>query len=596
MKTDRQQILTATTRALARDKRITISFGTNQKNPAKHTFTAPPLTSELSGKRATAELRGTLDHQALMQRYHNEAKHQSLRPSHLQAGKIFDALEQARVDSLGSACMQGVANNISQLWEKNAALDLNQSASSQQDDVLANVLGALARQQFADIIPPVNLQDAVKRWQTRIDSSSANILQKLAASLNEQNTYAEHVVSLLKSLDIIEEISGDHSLKRDTSDQQPEANDNDANKDGEDENDDVQTEGLAITGERAETIPPDAMHATTMQPLMDDIEASAPTDRGTPHNHNTIPHLQYKIFTKKHDEVVAATSLASSDELRVLNQQLAQKLLPLQATAGRMAHKLQHLLLAQQNREWLVDQEEGILDARRLTRAITSPMDQLYFKQEKKSEFKDTVVTLLIDNSGSMRGRPITIAALSASILGKTLERCGVKVEVLGFTTCDWKGGQAARDWQSAGKPINPGRLNDLRHIVYKSADQPWRKAHNSLGLMLKEGLLKENIDGEAILWAANRLSRRPEERRILMIISDGAPVDDSTLSSNHGSYLDHHLREVIAHIENQTPIELLAIGIGHDVTRYYKRAVTISDVEKLPEVMGKELLDLFKN
>jgi cobaltochelatase CobT len=597
MKTDRQEVLTITTRALAKDKTIALSFGSNQRKTATNLFTAPALTSELSGAQATAELRGELDHQALMHRYHSPIIHREYRPTHVQAGKLFDALEEARVDAFGSHHMQGVQQNIATWRAKSASLNLSQSASSQQDDVLANILSALARSHFTGLEPPENLRDAVDRWRLMVEHKAEEELALLADSLGNQAIYAKQSIALLKSLGILEEFSGNQTLTRDKTEQQPEVNDNDAKDVGEqeDDNQDFNSEGLSASGEKTDDDTPPQSRTGAMHALMGDVEVNAPIPAHFDHNEARLPHLQYKIFTKKYDEVVTAKTLASAEELRTLNQQLAQKLLPLQATATRMAHKLQHLLLARQNREWLVDQEEGILDAKRLTRVVTAPSDGLYFKREKKSDFKDTIVTLLIDNSGSMRGRPITIAALSASILGKTLERCGVKVEVLGFTTRDWKGGQAAREWQNAGKPPNPGRLNDLRHIIYKSADQPWLKAHHSIGLMLKEGLLKENIDGEAILWAADRLNRRPEERRILMVVSDGAPVDDSTLSSNHGSYLDQHLREVIAHIENHTSIELLAIGIGHDVTRYYKRAITISDAQKLPEVMGKELLDLFK-
>ncbi len=594
-KTDRQQVLTATTRALANDKRILLSFGNNQKRNAGYLFTAPALTSELSGSESTSALRGELDHQALMHRYHSPTTHNAYKPTQTQAAKLFDALEEARVDAFGSHHMHGVQQNISTWRKQSAQLDLSQSASSQQDDILANVLSALALQHFTDTPPPENLRDAASRWELLIEEKAKVPFSALAGLLAHQEAYAKQSITLLKELGLLEEFAGDHSLTRDKMEAPPEASDDEKKDTGdkEEDNQDFSTDGMSATSEQADDAPPQS-RSGAMQPILSEFEINAPIPNHFEHN-RTVPHQAYKIFTKRHDEVVHPKSLATADELRALNLQLTQKLIPLQAAATRMAHKLQQLLLARQNREWLSDQEEGMLDAKRLTRVVTAPSDRLYFKQEKKSDFKDTVVTLLIDNSGSMRGRPITIAALSASILGKTLERCGVKVEVLGFTTRDWKGGQAAREWQASGKPPNPGRLNDLRHIIYKSADQPWVKTQSAIALMLKEGLLKENIDGEAILWAADRLNRRPEERRILMVISDGAPVDDSTLSANHGSYLDQHLREVIAQIENQSGIELLAIGIGHDVTRYYKRAITISDVEKLPEVMGKELLELFK-
>lgn len=306
------------------------------------------------------------------------------------------------------------------------------------------------------------------------------------------------------------------------------------------------------------------------------------------------PHFDYRIFTDRFDEVVEATELCDEEELGRLRSYLDQQLVHLQGAVTKLANRLQRRLMAQQSRSWDFDQEEGLLDAARLARVIINPAHSLSYKVEKDTEFKDTVVTLLIDNSGSMRGRPISIAAISADILARTLERCGVKVEILGFTTRAWKGGQSRERWLSEGRPPHPGRLNDLRHIVYKRADEPWRRARRNLGLMMREGLLKENIDGEALLWAHNRLIGRAEERRILMVISDGAPVDDSTLSVNSGTYLERHLRQVIAWIESRSPVELIAIGIGHDVTRYYSRAVTIMDAEQLGGTMIEQLASLF--
>ena len=333
------------------------------------------------------------------------------------------------------------------------------------------------------------------------------------------------------------------------------------------------------------------------QAIMQKGEKVTPdTETPYPFNHFEQKPAQnpYHAYTTKYDEVVAASALATTSELETLRAQLDKKLSQFQSVTSRLASKLQRLLLAKQARTWLFDEEGGMIDSRKLARLITEPNYEYIYKKEKDTDFRDTVVTLLIDNSGSMRGRPITIAALSADIISKTLDRCGVKVEILGFTTKEWKGGKAHKDWDNAGKPPRPGRLNDLRHIIYKSADTSWRKSRKNIGLMLKEGLLKENIDGEAILWACDRLLARPEERKILMVISDGAPVDDSTLSCNTGNYLDAHLREVIAKVENTLPIELLAVGIGHDVTRYYNKAVTISEIDKLGETMTEQLLELF--
>jgi cobaltochelatase CobT len=306
------------------------------------------------------------------------------------------------------------------------------------------------------------------------------------------------------------------------------------------------------------------------------------------------PNAHYKVFTRAHDELITAEELCDGEELARLRAYLDQQLKPLQSVVGRLANRLQRRLMAKQNRAWSFDLEEGVLDTARLTRIIVDPMSALTFKQEEDMPFKDTVVTLLLDNSGSMRGRPIMVAALCADILARTLERCGVKVEILGFTTRAWKGGSSKEQWLQAGRPPQPGRLNDLRHVIYKSADAPWRRARRNLGLMMREGLLKENIDGEALLWAHDRLIGRAEQRRILMVISDGAPVDDSTLSANPGNYLERHLRAVIHWLETRSPVELIAIGIGHDVTRYYKRAVTITDAEQLGGVMTEKLAELF--
>ncbi|MDA1309241.1 MAG: cobaltochelatase subunit CobT, partial [Proteobacteria bacterium] len=423
-------------------------------------------------------------------------------------------------------------------------------------------------------------------------------LNSLGAHVTDQQAYAEHARQLITDLDL--ELGEDGLSDDDPSDSQDDSDGGDS-----DEMNDSGTSGTSEDGDESEMIPSE-MEAgdesadgedgedMDMEPGGGDEE---PANPGTPpmfHNSDDARSAAYRAFTTEYDEVVPAAELCDASELTRLRALLDQQLNHLQGLIGKLANRLQRKLLAKQNRSWLFDLDEGVLDAGRLSRVVTQPLFPLSFKIEKDTEFRDTVVSLLIDNSGSMRGRPITIAAMSADILARTLERCGVKVEILGFTTRAWKGGSAREKWISGGKPQNPGRLNDLRHIVYKSADAPWRHARKSLGLMLREGILKENIDGEALLWAHQRLLARPEERKILMVISDGAPVDDSTLSVNPGNYLEKHLREAIQYIENRSPVELAAIGIGHDVTRYYRRAVTIVDAEQLGGTMMNQLADLF--
>lgn len=595
MSQQHEQTLNATTRALARDKRISVSFGSNYS--ASHTqqfyVSALPVWHD-SAARST--MRGELDHLALKHRHHSAKLHRSARPPSTQAAKVFDALEDVRVDLLGGASMRGVRHNIHHWRQSNQALK-EDGGGKQQDEILAEALASALHFSATNIPPHPHMQATCEHWQQRIEQYAAEPFNAMMDALSNQRQFATHALELMEQLQLLDTAS-EQQASNTQIDHVEHSEDIDApNAQQEAEPMDMEQQPVPADSSSVQQQEEFSAHEGQHQMAEEMMDGQAPS-ASPDHNHSAsladIP--DYAIYNKDHDEVVHANRLASMEELQQLNKELGRKLLPLQAAASRMANRLQRMLLAKQRREWLLDQEEGTLDAKRLTRLVTSPTDANYFRQEKDAEFRDTVVTLLIDNSGSMRGRPITIAALSASILGKALERSGVKVELLGFTTRDWKGGQAARSWALAEKPSNPGRLNDLRHIIYKAADQPWRKAQSSLGLMLKEGILKENIDGEAILWAVDRLKKRPEDRRILMVISDGAPVDDSTLSNNHGRYLDQHLREVIARVEAQPDIELLAIGIGHDVTRYYTRAITITEVETLPQVMGGELMDLFAN
>ena len=437
--------------------------------------------------------------------------------------------------------------------------------------------------------------DLVRDW---IEQKAGSDLDALALTIDNQSAFAAMTQTLLKHLDLIEgEIEPDNAddggddADDEQSPDETENQDDDGGESGEAEGRAEQQQGDAdqseADGEQAEMDGDDGAEGD----LGDEGMQPIPPQR---RNWDHLPQSDYTIWSEKYDETIAATDLADQEELNRLRAYLDQQLESLQSLVTKLANRLQRRLMAQQNRSWDFDQEEGMLDAARLARVVVSPGSSLSYKMERETEFKDTVVTLLIDNSGSMRGRPIGIAAISADILARTLERCGVKTEILGFTTRAWKGGQAREDWLAAGRPAMPGRLNDLRHIIYKKADEPWRHARRNLGLMMREGLLKENIDGEALLWAHNRLIARAEDRRILMVISDGAPVDDSTLSVNHGGYLEQHLRKVIEMIETRSPVQLIAIGIGHDVTRYYKRAVTIMDAEQLGGTMIEQLAGLF--
>ncbi|MDX2072972.1 MAG: cobaltochelatase subunit CobT [Alphaproteobacteria bacterium] len=574
--------ITAATRALARKKNITVGFGAEVKGA---TIALPALT-DLPTPEGLAQLRGMADAQASAIRFHDKAVHKKLRPTVPANANLYDMLEQIRLESQIGVSKTGVRYNLTQRYIA--------SAMQQGMGTPAARLELLARRHIlAQAIP-----DFLKSALEKAESDYASILPQLAtltAQTSAQQHYAEQSLSLIDAFSHLagstdpsvpsEESSGENEAESEIA-TQPEGSESDAMNaaSGGDDNADE----VPVFMKKAGGAPPDALP----QQGQEVAGSSNPYPYNRSQEQATAP---YHAYSTQYDEVVGASHLATPTELAYLRDQLDQKLLSLQTVTAKLASKLQRLLLAKQARRWLYDESDGILDSKKLARLITTPGIETIYKREQDTEFRDTVVTLLIDNSGSMRGRPITIAAISADIISRTLERCGVKVEILGFTTREWKGGAAYKQWVKDGKPAQPGRLNELRHIIYKSADMHYRKAAKQLGLMLKDGILKENIDGEAILWACDRLLARPEQRRILMVISDGAPVDDSTLSTNNSNYLDAHLREVIAHVENKLPIELLAIGIGHDVTRYYKRAVTISDIDKLGETMTEQLTELFK-
>ena len=540
-----------------------------------------------------ALVRGVGDAYALRNAYHNEKLNNQLRPASLEAGAIFDAAESARIEAIGALAMEGVKQNLAaQLEQRMVARGLGR-ARAKEDVGIADVLGLMVREALTGEKPPASLDGAVNLWRPLIEKTVASDLAKMPAVVRDQKAFARLTRTMLNHLSLGDENEAnaeDDSDGQDTDSQNDDGDDQDSQDRGE-TGEVEQSDERREDGEQAET----EASPEQAEDMSETVEAD---DDLRPNRNEPFAHQEnwgYKIYTPQFDEVISAPDLCDAEELARLRNFLDQQLAPMSSVVSRLANKLQRLLLAQQNRHWEFDLEEGMLDTSRLPRIIMDPMYPLSFKREKDTNFRDTVVTLLLDNSGSMRGRPIMIAAMCADILGRTMERCAVKTEILGFTTRAWKGGQSREKWTIDGKPAHPGRLNDLRHIVYKSADEPWRRAKKNLGLMMREGLLKENIDGEALMWAHNRLMARPEQRKILMVISDGAPVDDSTLSVNTGNYLERHLRRVIDDIETKSSIELTAIGIGHDVTRYYRRAVTIVDAEQLGGAMTTQLIFLFE-
>ncbi|MFT6579774.1 MAG: cobaltochelatase CobT [Alphaproteobacteria bacterium] len=549
-----------------------------------------------------AQVRGEADALALRLKHHDAKLHASLMPGGDSAPAIFEALEQARIEAIGANLMIGVGENIAASLEDKYRREGLHRVTEKNDAVLPEVVRMLARTAFTGATPPPSAATACELWGADLEEKIGVNLQDLEHKLGDQRAFSEAVRQLIQDLDIDLGIDPDADDSDSAGDE--DSNEDSAESESEDEGGDQADASGEAGGESADsegaededgdTMPDD--EDGEMMPADGSEEPGDPGKRWRPEHDlsNVSKEAFYQAYTDSFDEVVPAETLCDPEELTRLRQLLDQQLTQLQGIIGRLANRLQRRLLAKQTRSWDFDLEEGLLDTARLDRVVISPQHPLSFMQEKETDFRDTVVTLLIDNSGSMRGRPITIAAMSADIFARTLERCGVKVEILGFTTRAWKGGQSREKWISEGKISNPGRLNDLRHIVYKSADSPWRRARKNLGLMLREGLLKENIDGEALMWAHDRLLGRPEQRRILMVISDGAPVDDSTLSVNPGNYLERHLRDVIEYIEKRSSVELVAIGIGHDVTRYYRRAVTIVDVEQLGGTMMEKLAELF--
>jgi cobaltochelatase CobT len=595
-----RQVLAGASRAIAHEPEVELGFTADVPSAVgKHVKV--PMPGRSLPEKDVAEARGYADAAALKLRHHNEALHLRNVPMDDIARAVFDAVEQARVEALGARSMEGVRANLARAIEMRMRTDPITRARNQAEVPLATALSLMVRERLTGEVPPEAARhglDLVSRW---VEEKAGSDLDALRLALDDQAAFALLANKVLRDLELIE---GEPTHEQPEQGEEAEGEDQDEGGDGDQQEED---EGGARDGEaevRAEEAAAsdsDAEGAYEQDDfdqedngLGDDGEEGMVAVRPNRPFSDLPPQFDYRIFTHRFDETIEAAELCDDEELTRLRSYLDQQLIHLQGAVTKLANRLQRRLMAQQSRSWDFDQEEGLLDAARLARVIVNPAHSLSYKVERDTEFRDTVVTLLIDNSGSMRGRPISIAAISADILARTLERCGVKVEILGFTTRAWKGGQSREKWLSEGRPPQPGRLNDLRHIVYKQADEPWRRARRSLGLMMREGLLKENIDGEALLWAHNRLIGRPEERRILMVISDGAPVDDSTLSVNSGTYLERHLRQVIGWIEARSPVELIAIGIGHDVTRYYQRAVTIMDADQLGGTMIEQLAALF--
>ncbi|MEI9415907.1 cobaltochelatase subunit CobT [Mesorhizobium sp. B2-3-13] len=594
-----KRAVTVCMRAIAGDKEMEVGFAKDRPALAGSRARLPELPKKAS-KADIAITRGLGDSMALKRACHDVRIHSKLAPEGKAARAIYDAVEQARVEAIGSRAMQGVADNIGSMLEDKYTKANLVDVKDKADAPIEEALALMVREKLTGRPVPKSGERLVELWRPWVEEKARADLDGLSEKLEDQQAFARVVREMLASMEMAEELGDDQETEdsEDNDDNQPQGEEQ-SEEGGEDDSGSEQSqsedaEASADDEQSAETEASDA----TADDLSDDDDADAETPGEARRNDNPFTNLpkeiDYKIYTSAFDETVGAEELCEEEELDRLRAFLDKQLANLSGVVGRLANRLQRRLMAQQNRSWDFDLEEGYLDPARLVRVVIDPMQPLSFKQERDTKFRDTVVTLVLDNSGSMRGRPITVAATCADILARTLERCGVSVEILGFTTRAWKGGQAREKWLKDGKPPNPGRLNDLRHIIYKSADHPWRRARRNLGLMMREGLLKENIDGEALLWAHNRLIARPEQRKILMMISDGAPVDDSTLSVNPGNYLERHLRAVIELIETRSPVELLAIGIGHDVTRYYRRAVTIVDAEELAGAMTEQLASLF--
>ena len=586
-------------KTIANEPELNVTFGAEPAGLQGNRVKLPQPSLDLP-EREVAITRGLADAYALRLANHDVDVHSKYQPQGRNARAVFESVEQARVEAIGARLMTGMASNLGAMLEDRYQKKSVARMADRKDAPIEEALALLVRERLTGTPPPQHAQRLVELWRPWIEEKAGGQLDHLLEALNDQMAFARMTRDMIASLDMADELGEDPDQAEENEEEEENSGDQNQEQEDQGEREAESAQGEDTDQSQAETeqAMQDSAELDT-DDLSDDLDSQDQPDGEEPWRPQ-LPFASlsnenfYKVYTNQFDEIVAAEDLCDSEELARLRNYLDKQLTNLQGVVARLANRLQRRLMAQQNRSWDFDLEEGLLDAARLSRVVVDPLHALSFKVEKDMRFRDTVVTLLLDNSGSMRGRPITVAATCADILARTLERCGVKVEILGFTTRAWKGGQSREKWLAAAKPPSPGRLNDLRHIIYKAADTPWRRARRNLGLMMREGLLKENIDGEALIWAHNRLLGRSEQRRILMVISDGAPVDDSTLSVNSGNYLERHLRQVIADIEGRSPIELIAIGIGHDVTRYYRRAVTIVDAEELGGAMTEKLAELF--
>ncbi|MCA1774655.1 MAG: cobaltochelatase subunit CobT [Paracoccaceae bacterium] len=598
-----KKALAEATKVMAADPDLQVSYSVDPAGQTNDSIRLPQVSRRMTRDEVLLA-RGTADAFALRHKYHDAGTNNRYAPQGQMARDIYDAMETARVEAVGARHMPGTAKNIDAKIGTDALRKGYDQITQAADAPLATAAGYLVRQLATGRDLPRGADNVMELWRGFIEEQAGGTLESLDAILEDQQAFAKLARQVITDLGYGDQLGDDPDGTDDDQEDEAESGDEDENEPdstGDDDGEDEEAEG---TPEQSQEQQDDAAQA---QVSMDDSaeaemgdetempDGEAPMEPPAPQPISDADP-DYKVYTTAYDEEIGAADLAEPAELERLRAYLDQQLEPLKGAVSRLANKLQRRLQAKQNRTWEFDREEGILDAGRLARVVASPTTPLSFKVEKDMEFRDTVVTLLLDNSGSMRGRPISIAAICADVMARTLERCDVKVEILGFTTKAWKGGQSREEWLKDGREPTPGRLNDLRHIIYKSADAPWRRARPNLGLMMKEGLLKENIDGEALEWAYRRVAGRPEQRKVLMVISDGAPVDDSTLSVNPANYLEKHLRDVIAMIEKRRGVELTAIGIGHDVTRYYDRAVTITDVEQLAGAMTEQLASLFDN
>ncbi len=587
-------------RAMARKPELEITYASERPGLISGKVRLPEPARKLTAAEA-AIVRGHADSSALRLACHDPSVHRRMMPSSQQARAVFDAVEQARVEAIGARRMEGVSQNLTAMLDDRFHRGKFDEITDRADAPIEDAVAMMVRERLTGKAPPAAAKKLVELWRPWIEERAGAELDRLDRVLENQRQFGDAIHDLLDSLEMGDDRGRDSDDEQEDDEESGEGEQEQGGDDGEAQ-DTEDAEGASM--EQAEMSSEEMADGATEgadaedADMPDDADLGDAETAGEPwrprHGLNEPRGPDYKPYVTRFDETIGAEDLCDPEELDRLRGYLDKQLSHLQGVVARLANRLQRRLMAQQNRSWEFDLEEGQLDPARLVRVIIDPMHPLSFKHERDTNFRDTVVTLLLDNSGSMRGRPITVAATCADILARTLERCGVKVEILGFTTRAWKGGQSREAWLSAGKPANPGRLNDLRHIIYKSADAPWRRARKNLGLMMREGLLKENIDGEALDWAHKRLLARSEQRKILMMISDGAPVDDSTLSVNPGNYLERHLRWIIEEIETRSPVELIAIGIGHDVTRYYRRAVTIVDAEELGGAMTDKLAELF--